>query len=98
MCGSTFIDRNFDAWMIKKFGTAYTKLSPHERGTSSHFFRQFETAKKNFTGPNHTKRLDVWPINMSTGKSPSYDKRNFTVKLQRYVRCDRRGMRSNCES
>jgi hypothetical protein len=69
MCGSTFIDRNFDAWMIKKFGTAYTKLTAQERGTSSNFFRQFETAKKNFTGPNHAKRLDVWPINMSASKS-----------------------------
>lgn len=83
MCGSTFIDRNFDTWMAKKFGNAYTKLSPQERGPSSHFMRQFETAKKNFTGPNHTKRLDVWPINMSSQvKVPHYDKRNFTVKLQ----------------
>ncbi|KAE8446939.1 hypothetical protein EG329_011421 [Mollisiaceae sp. DMI_Dod_QoI] len=82
MCGSTFIDRNFDAWMTKKFGSAYTKLSVEERGPSSHFFRQFETVKKNFTGPNHTKRMDVWPINMSASKSSYYDKRNFTVKLQ----------------
>jgi hypothetical protein len=85
MCGSTFIDRNFDSWMKKKFGTAYTKLSEEEKGSSSHFFRQFETAKKNFTGPTHTKRLDVWPINMHTPKSAHYDKRNFTVKLQRFA-------------
>lgn len=71
--------------MTRKFGTAYTQLSEEERGLSSHFFHQFETAKKNFTGPTHTRRLDVWPINMNTPKSAQYDKRNFTVKLQRRV-------------
>ena len=52
------------------------------RGPSSNFFRQFEVAKKNFTGPSHSKRIDVWPINMDAPRGPNYDKRNFTVRLQ----------------
>jgi molecular chaperone DnaK (HSP70) len=82
MCGSTFIDRNFNKWMIEKFGEAYTKIDPELRGPSSNFFRQFEVAKKNFSGPNHTKRIDIWPLNMDVPKSAVYDKRNFTVRLQ----------------
>ena len=52
------------------------------RGPSSNFFRQFEVAKKNFTGPNHSKRIDIWPINMDAPRGINYDKRNFTVRLQ----------------
>jgi hypothetical protein len=82
MCGSTFIDRNFQTWMVERFGTAYTNVEADARSPSSNFFRQFEVVKRNFTGPDHTKRIDVWPINMDTPKSASYDKRNFTVRLQ----------------
>jgi hypothetical protein len=81
MCGSTFIDRNFNDWMINKFGNAYKNVDPEMRGPSSNFFRQFEVVKKNFTGPSHSKRIDVWPINMDTPRSANYDKRNFTVRL-----------------
>ncbi|KAH8665032.1 hypothetical protein BGZ60DRAFT_432284 [Tricladium varicosporioides] len=82
MCGSTFIDQNFNDWMTKKFGAAYTSIDPEARGPSSNFFRQFEIVKRNFTGPGHTKRIDVWPINLMAPKSAHYDKRNFTVRLQ----------------
>lgn len=82
MCGSTAIDRAFNEWMVNKFGDAYTKVDLEMRGPASNFFRQFEVAKKNYTGPSYTKRLDVWPINMDVPRSASYDKRNFTVRLQ----------------
>jgi molecular chaperone DnaK (HSP70) len=82
MCGSTFIDRNFHEWMTKKFGDAYTNVDSDMRGPGSNFFKQFENAKRNFSGPSHSKRIDVWPINMSAPKSSYYDKRNFTVRLQ----------------
>jgi hypothetical protein len=82
MCGSTFIDRNFNEWMIKTFGEAYTNLDLDMRGPSSNFFHQFEAAKRNFSGPNHTRRIDIWPINMNIPQSAKYNKRNFTVRLQ----------------
>jgi hypothetical protein len=84
MCGSTFIDRNFNAWMTEKFGTAYTSVDMEMRGSSSNFFRQFEIAKRNFSGPNHDKNIDIWPINMKTSRSEHYIKRNFTVRLLKY--------------
>lgn len=82
MCGSTFIDRNFNNWMETKFGTAYTDLDPDMRGPASNFFRRFEVAKRGFTGPNHRGRIDVWPINMNSPKSDYYDKKKFMVRLQ----------------
>jgi hypothetical protein len=82
LCGSTFIDRNFNDWMTKKFGISYTSIDAEARGPSSNFFRQFEAVKRGFTGPNHTRRMGVWPINMNIPKSAIYDKKNFTVKLQ----------------
>jgi hypothetical protein len=83
MCGSTFIDRNFNDLMIQKFGSAYKNVDAEQRGPSSNFFRQFEVVKKNFTGPHHSKRIDIWPINMDAPKSANYDKRNCTVRLQK---------------
>jgi hypothetical protein len=85
MCGSTMIDRNFDVWMEKTFGDAYTKLDDDIRGPSSNFFKQFENAKRGFTGPGHQRRMLVYPINMDIPRSEKYDKRNFTVQLQAYV-------------
>jgi hypothetical protein len=82
MCGSTFIDRNFNDWMTRKFGKAYTDLDFDMRGPASTFFRRFEVLKRGFEGPNHRRRIDVGPINMDSPRSDLYDKKKFMVRLQ----------------
>lgn len=47
-CGSTAIDRNFDAWMVQTFGDAYRTLNQKKRGPGSSFMGSFEEAKKSF--------------------------------------------------
>ncbi|KAH6663115.1 hsp70-like protein [Halenospora varia] len=81
MCGSVLIDNAFNNWMIKKFGHAYESLPSEMRGSSSNFFRQFETAKCNFTGPEHKGRIDIFPIQMDVPESGSYRKNYSQVRL-----------------
>jgi len=85
LCGSTFINHNFDKWMIKKFGNAYTDLEKRDRDFSSNFFSQFEDQKRGFTGPQHSRRIQIFPIQMNAEASASYKKRNGTVFLRPYV-------------
>lgn len=85
LCGSTFIDQNFNNWMIRTFGDFYTGLDENLRNSSSNFFAQFEEQKKGFTGPQHSRRIGVYPIQMSAPRSKNYDIRNFTVYLEPYV-------------
>jgi hypothetical protein len=87
LCGSTFINQNFDKWMIRKFGDFYTRLDKNLRDFSSNFFAQFEEEKKGFSGPQHTRGrgIPVCPIQMAAPRSSNYDRRNFTVYLQPYV-------------
>jgi hypothetical protein len=95
LCGSAFIDSNFDDWMIKEFGTSYTELEENERNLSSHFFAQFEDKKKSFTGPDHARRITVGPIHFQPApKTPKYDKRNNNVILQAYVVTDQKTLRT----
>jgi hypothetical protein len=82
MCGSTIIDRNFHEWMEKQFGQSYRILGSDVHDPSGKFFRRFEQAKKSFTGPGQTRRVEVWPINMDVPRSSYYDKANFTVRLK----------------
>lgn len=82
MCGSTAIDRNFNKWMVKKFGSTYNALNPDIRNPASEFFQKFEAAKKGFSGPNHSRPMKIYPINMNLPKSTHYDKDNFTVVLK----------------
>jgi hypothetical protein len=90
LCGSTFINHNFDKWMIRKFGDFYTRLEKNLRDFSSNFFSQFEDQKKGFSGPQHSRRIPVFPIQMAAPRSPSYDRRNCTVYLQPYFVTGRR--------
>jgi hypothetical protein len=85
LCGSTFIDQNFDRWMAKKFGNFYTELDQDIRNPSSNFFCQFEEQKRGFTGLEHSRRIGIYPIHMAAPRSANYDKRNFTVYLEPYV-------------
>lgn len=83
LCGSTFIDRNFDGWMERTFGQSYLNVSSDMRGPGSDFFQNFENTKKAFTGPNHNKPITVRPIEMDNTTSPKYTQRRATVRLDK---------------
>ncbi|KAK8190110.1 hsp70-like protein [Phyllosticta capitalensis] len=84
-CGSTYIDRNFNAWMTKTFGKAFTDLPQKRRGPGSAFMNSFETQKRAFgsktLGRANYKHIQVDHINMAVPASSSYDPDDATVKI-----------------
>ncbi|GME37476.1 hsp70 family protein [Neofusicoccum parvum] len=84
-CGSTYIDRNFNKWMVQKFGSAYTDLSQKKRGAGSAFMKSFEAQKKafgsNLLGKADQKYIEVDHINMDAPSSSSYDSDEAVVQL-----------------
>ncbi|KAK8161374.1 hsp70-like protein [Phyllosticta citrichinensis] len=81
-CGSTFVDRNFDAWMAKRFKGNYTKLSAKSRGPGSKMMESFEKAKSKF-GPKlmdqETERVKIENVDMNVQGSELYDREDHTV-------------------
>ncbi|KAL1641388.1 hypothetical protein SLS58_006089 [Diplodia intermedia] len=84
-CGSTYIDRNFNKWMVNKFGDAYTSLSQKKRGAGSAFMRSFEAQKKSFgsklLGRGDQKYIEVDHIPMDAPSSTRYDNEEAVVNL-----------------
>ncbi|KKY15950.1 putative hsp70-like protein [Diplodia seriata] len=84
-CGSTYIDRNFNKWMVNKFGDAYTSLSQKKRGAGSAFMRSFEAQKKSFgsklLGRDDQKYIEVDHIPMDAPSSARYDNDEAVVNL-----------------
>jgi hypothetical protein len=86
-CGSTFIDRNFIAWMTQNFGDAFTSVPRNRRGPGSSFMNAFETAKKNFGSPDAASpAIEIGPIRMNAPDSDCYDRDERMVLLPRYER------------
>jgi hypothetical protein len=87
-CGSTYIDRNFNQWMIKTFGEAYTSLPLKRRGPGSEFMRSFEVAKRSF-GSEEAQRamLEIDHIHMDTFDCSFYDSDEGCVLLPWYDHC-----------
>ncbi|EZF96900.1 hypothetical protein H113_03002 [Trichophyton rubrum MR1459] len=83
-CGSTYIDRNFNQWMQETFGEEYTSVPMRLRGPGSRFMNSFESAKRNFGGPNDDRGVEVGPIRMDVGPSVHYDDDELVVKLSKY--------------
>lgn len=90
-CGSTYIDRNFNTWMVNKFGEAYTSLSQKKRGAGSAFMRSFEAQKKIFgsklLGRDDQKYIEIEHIDMDIPSSSRYDNDEAVVNLTWYVPC-----------
>ncbi|KAL1626259.1 hypothetical protein SLS54_003096 [Diplodia seriata] len=88
-CGSTYIDRNFNKWMINKFGDAYTSLSQKKRGAGSAFMRSFEAQKKSFGSKllsrGGQKYIEVDHIAMVSPSCTYYDGDEAVVNLTWYV-------------
>ncbi|KAF4536091.1 Heat shock protein HSP73 [Lasiodiplodia theobromae] len=84
-CGSTYIDRNFNTWMVNKFGEAYTSLSQKKRGAGSAFMRSFEAQKKTFgsklLGRGDQKYIEIDHIAMDVPSSSRYDSDEAVVNL-----------------
>ncbi|KAK8210720.1 hsp70-like protein [Phyllosticta capitalensis] len=84
-CGSTYIDRNFNAWMTRNFKKAFTDLPHKRRGPGSAFMQSFETQKRAFgsksLGRGSYKHIAVEYINMAAPASSSYDPDDSTVKI-----------------
>ncbi|KAK2834840.1 hypothetical protein FQN49_006865 [Arthroderma sp. PD_2] len=83
-CGSTYIDRNFNQWMQDTFGEEYTSVPMRLRGPGSRFMNSFESAKRNFGGPNDDRGVEVGPIRMDIGPNVHYDDDELVVKLSKY--------------
>ncbi|KAF9629605.1 putative hsp70 family protein [Lasiodiplodia theobromae] len=85
-CGSTAIDRNFNQWMIQKFGNAYKDLPPRKRGPGSLFMRSFEEAKKAF-GTNSLdsngapRKVEIENLNMALVSNEQYDHKQSVLKI-----------------
>ncbi|KAK7535588.1 hypothetical protein IWX49DRAFT_602368 [Phyllosticta citricarpa] len=83
--GSTYIDRNFNQFMIDTYGDAYTQISPKKRGPGSAMMRSFETAKRTFGsgshGRNEDRLIEIEHVNMRTPSSWRFDEEEATLKL-----------------
>ncbi|KAK8196400.1 hsp70-like protein [Phyllosticta paracitricarpa] len=81
-CGSTFVDRHFDAWMANKFKSNYIKLSTKNRGPGSKMMESFEKAKLKF-GPKlmdkKTEKVKIENVDMKVQNSAFYDREDHTV-------------------
>lgn len=83
-CGSTYIDRNFNQWMSREFGDAYTSLSIKRRGPGSKFMRSFEHAKKSFGSPEMIRpTIEIEDLHMNAPSSRRYDPEEGIVIITR---------------
>ena len=79
-CGSTYIDRNFNEWMVNTFGRAFTNVPVKDRGPGSRFMDCFESCKKKFDSTEGQQSFEIWPIRMSV-QSPKYEEDEGSVVL-----------------
>ncbi|KAF7189778.1 Heat shock 70 kDa protein 12B [Pseudocercospora fuligena] len=84
-CGSTYIDREFMAWMDRQFGTSYANLPVEKRGPRSRFMRDFESHKRDFGKAqdiHDESRYYEMELVMKDVDCPRYyDEDNGTVKI-----------------
>ncbi|MCJ1432673.1 hypothetical protein MMC27_002030 [Xylographa pallens] len=52
-CGATYVDRNLEKLMAKRYGDHYTSLPVHKRGAGSPFMKAFEDIRNDFDGSNN---------------------------------------------
>ena len=83
-CGATYIDRNFNKWMIDTFGRGYTSLPAKKRGPGSKLMEEFDRAKRRFDNKEDSPPIEI-PIKMDVSRSIHYDDDENLVKLTRYV-------------
>lgn len=71
--------------MEATFGEEYTSVAMKLRGPGSRFMNSFESAKRNFGGPNDDRGVEIGPIRMDIMSSIHYDDEELVVKLSKYV-------------
>ncbi|KAK8161278.1 hsp70-like protein [Phyllosticta citrichinensis] len=83
--GSTYIDRNFNQFMIDTYGDAYTQIAPKKRGPGSAMMRSFETAKRTFGsgshGRNEERLIEIEHVNMRAPSTWRFDEDEATLKI-----------------
>ncbi|KAK8212751.1 hypothetical protein IWZ01DRAFT_541403 [Phyllosticta capitalensis] len=83
--GSTYIDRNFNQWLINTFGNAYTSIPAKKRGPGSALMRSFETAKRTFSSEaddeNDATIIEIEHLCMKAPSSSRFDEEEETLKL-----------------
>lgn len=85
MCGSLYVDLNFERWLEQTFGDKYTSVPISKRGPESKFHASFESAKRNFSGLEKSQRgYEIGPIKMDWYDESNYDDDELAVKISRY--------------
>ncbi|RSL99786.1 hypothetical protein CDV31_012037 [Fusarium ambrosium] len=80
-CGGTFVDRNFHAFMKKRFGKAFKSLGPEMTGPGSRFMDQFEMAKRDFSLHHPRTRPHRLHLPMASLKGKSTSKKHYDSRF-----------------
>ena len=73
------VQREFEKWMLRTFGTAYTSVSIKKRGPGSRFSRRFEMIMSGFEGD----RSEAYELElpMDVASSTKYDESEGYITL-----------------
>jgi hypothetical protein len=80
-CGSTYIDRNFQAFLSQRFGSSFDDLPFAQKGPGSKLMLSFERKKKDFGLNDDDEELEIGPIRLDIPDSDYYDAYELAVKL-----------------
>ena len=87
-CGATFVDRNLDALLARRYQTHYTSLPLNKRGPGSSFMKNFESIKNDFDGSNYAStpiQLIMRTLDEEDPNCIQYDPDDGEVTLTRSV-------------
>lgn len=79
-CGSTFIDRQFHAWMIATFGSAFRRLSYEKTAPGSKFMKEFEGFKRDFEMDKDDEQYEI-DLVLDAPDSRYYDESESMVRF-----------------
>jgi molecular chaperone DnaK (HSP70) len=81
-CGSTYIDRQFHAWMSNIFGGSFDNLKFEKKGPGSRFMKAFESAKKDFgTSDDLDQVYELDLVMNGVGQSDYYNDEESVVTI-----------------
>lgn len=79
LCGFEMVQREFEQWMGKIFGQAFTSLPLSQRGPGSRLIGEFEALKQEFE--QDMARSYFLPLTMPVQDNDNYVKDDEMVKL-----------------
>jgi hypothetical protein len=81
-CGSTYIDRNLQSLLSKRFGAPYDTLPITLKGPGSRFMQSFEESKRDFGRDDDDNSVrELTDLKLDIPDSKFYDEEERIVKL-----------------